>query len=245
MQIHTRTVPSKWLVRLIQFANRKPRVFVSRFLFLFFPARIFLTSSSSTRFPFEFSIKASSLQFIIERASFTLRVNIYAKFHKLQSHIHTEWSRVFIISERRTRGERERERETYFDIFRLQNIKGRGKPPAFISPLERSRELPHRSPLLPFISTFTSRKTISLETVGRPFRSITIDKKTAFIPGVRCALNPSPPTPSLNDATTGTKKDRNLKFFTKELSLFTFCQFQNSLCYTLKASLAYFKYTLN
>lgn len=169
-------------------------VCVSRFLFLFFPARIFLTSSSSTRFSFEFSIKASSLQFIIERASFTLRVNIYAKFHKLQSHIHTEWSRVFIISERRTRRGK-RERETYFDIFRLQNIKGRGKPPAFISPLERSRELPHRSPLLPFISTFTSRKTVSLETVGRPFRSITIDKKTAFILGVRCALNLSLPQP--------------------------------------------------
>lgn len=82
--------------------------------FYFCFSRIFLTSSFSKRFPFEFSIKAS-FQFgrvcHRERAVNTLRMNIYAKFHKLQSHIHTEWSRVFIISERRTRG---KERENIF-----------------------------------------------------------------------------------------------------------------------------------
>lgn len=124
-------------------ANRNPRACVCVCLAFFIsvsPHEFFVTSNSRRlfdRFTFEFSVKGFSLcsfavSFVIARAANTLRVNIYAKFHKLP----------VTISERRTRGEREREWE-HFDIFRTTNVytgvvQEEGEPPAFISPLESS-----------------------------------------------------------------------------------------------------------
>lgn len=81
-------------------------------------------------------------------------------------------------------------RGEYFDILTTKCIRAsfareENRLPSYFASRSRHTvrvELPRRHS--PFILTFTSRKTISLETVDRPFRRITIGKKTIFIPGM-------------------------------------------------------------
>lgn len=163
---------NKMQMHTCQINSIRERVYVSRLLFSF-PARILVISSSTVlRQGFESSIEVSFRRRVACHRESRVNTYLYAKFHKLQSHI--QWSELFTISERRIPGKIHvfRNISTTKCVYTGVHFASLELPPAI--------RLSYR--LLPVVKPYRSKRS----SVGH-FAGITIDKKAAFILGVCCA----------------------------------------------------------